>query len=54
MVLLKQRNWYNRIVIRDNRLLNYLCVNTTLQKFDEFLGSYRITEGDGMYLAEEK
>ena len=40
--------------IRNNHPLDYLRVNTTLQQFDEFLDFYGITEGDGMYLAEEE
>ena len=32
---------------------NYLRVNVTVQQFDEFLETYHIKEGDGMYLAEE-
>lgn len=32
----------------------YLRVNATLQQFDEFLKTYGITEGDGMYLAPEE
>lgn len=31
----------------------YLRVNVTLQQFDEFLETYGIQEGDGMYLAPE-
>ena len=31
--------------------LNFLRANVTLQQFDEFLATYDIHEGDGMYLA---
>ncbi len=33
--------------------MNYLRTNVTLQQFDEFLETYGIGEGDGMYLAPE-
>lgn len=33
--------------------INYLRTNATLQQFDEFLSTYDIGEGDGMYLAPE-
>ncbi len=32
---------------------NYLRVNATVQQFDEFLETYDVKEGDGMYLAPE-
>ena len=31
----------------------YLRINATSQQFDEFLETYGVTEGDGMYLAPE-
>lgn len=34
--------------------LNFLRANVTLQQFDEFLATYDIQEGDGMYLAAEQ
>jgi len=37
--------------INDVHPMSYLRVNCTLQQFDEFLNTYGITEGDGMYLA---
>ena len=36
----------------DAHPLSHLRVNVTLQQFDEFLNTYGIQEGDGMYLAE--
>lgn len=33
--------------------LNYLRANVTMQQFDEFIETYGIKEGDGMYLAPE-
>ncbi|MBO6040545.1 MAG: hypothetical protein J6P58_04990 [Oscillospiraceae bacterium] len=33
--------------------LNYLRINVTSQQFDEFLETYGVKEGDGMYLAPE-
>ena len=33
--------------------LMYLRINATSQQFDEFLETYGVTEGDGMYLAPE-
>ena len=40
-------------VINDSHPMSYLRVNCTLQQYDEFLNTYGITEGDGMYLAPE-
>ena len=37
----------------DTHPLAYLRTNVTLQQFDEFLETYGIKPGDGMYLAEE-
>lgn len=37
----------------DSHPLNFLRVNVTLQQFDEFLNTYDIQPGDGMYLAPE-
>ena len=39
--------------INDTHPMGYLRINATLQQYDEFLGFYGITEGDGMYLAPE-
>ena len=39
------------IRINDVHPMPYLRVNCTVQQFDEFLNTYGITEGDGMYLA---
>ena len=33
--------------------LSYLRVNAVLQQFRQFMDTYGITEGDGMYLAPE-
>ena len=41
------------LVISDQHPLSYLRTNVTLQQFDEFLDTYDIKEGDGMYLAPE-
>ncbi len=40
-------------IIYDPHPLNYLRCNVALQQFDEFLDTYDIKEGDGMYLAPE-
>lgn len=40
-------------LIKGEHPLNYLRTNVTLQQFDEFLDTYDIKEGDGMYLAKE-
>ena len=37
----------------DSHPLSYQRINVTLQQFDEFLDTYGIKEGDGMYLAPE-
>ena len=39
--------------INDTHPMGYLRINATLQQYDEFLGFYGITEGDGMYLPPE-
>ncbi len=46
---------YNEYIltISDPHPLAYLRTNVTLQQFDEFLDTYDIKEGDGMYLAPE-
>ena len=40
-------------VLTDTHPLHYLRGNVTVQQFDEFLETYGIKEGDGMYLAPE-
>ena len=40
-------------VMTDSHPLHYLRGNVTVQQFDEFLDTYGIKEGDGMYLASE-
>ena len=42
-----------RLATADTHPLSYQRVNVTLQQFDEFLETYDIKEGDGMYLAPE-
>ena len=42
-----------RLATADPHPLSYQRVNVTLQQFDEFLETYDIKEGDGMYLAPE-
>ena len=37
----------------DEHPLNYLRINVGLQQFDEFIETYDINPGDGMYLAPE-
>ena len=41
------------ITLRDSHPLHYLRGNATMQQFDEFLETYDIQPGDGMYLAPE-
>ena len=40
-------------VLTDTHPLHYLRGNVTVQQFDEFLETYGIKEGDGMYVAPE-
>ena len=40
-------------VLQDPHPLNHLRVNAVVQQFDEFLETYGVKEGDGMYLAPE-
>ena len=40
-------------VTQDPHPLNHLRVNAVVQQFDEFLETYDVKEGDGMYLAPE-
>ena len=42
-----------RSEIYDSHPLSHLRINVTLQQFDEFLDTYHIREGDGMYTAPE-
>ena len=42
-----------RRAYQDVHPLAYLRGNVTVQQFDEFLETYDIKEGDGMYLAPE-
>ena len=44
---------WERSDIHDAHPLNYLRINAALQQFDEFLNTYHVQEGDGMYLAPE-
>ena len=39
--------------MKDEHPLGSTRCNTSLQQFDEFLDSYGIKEGDGMYLSPE-
>ena len=41
---------WERSDIYDAHPLNHLRINVTVQQFDEFLKTYEICEGDGMYL----
>ena len=38
---------------KDNHPMAFLRVNSVLQQFEEFMDTYDIHEGDGMYLAPE-
>ena len=38
----------------DEHPLNFLRVNVTLMQFDDFINTYGIKEGDGMYMAPDK
>ena len=42
------------VLLTDEHPLDFFRVNVTLQQFDEFLETYDIEPGDGMYLAPEK
>ncbi len=42
-----------RLTLTDSHPLHYLRCNVTLQQFDEFLKTYDVKSGDGMYLAPE-
>ena len=41
---------WERSDIYDEHPLNHLRINVTVQQFDEFLETYQVHEGDGMYL----
>ena len=41
------------LVAQDTHPMRYLRINNTLAQFDEFVDFYGITEGDGMYIAQE-
>ena len=41
---------WERSDIYDAHPLNHLRINVTVQQFDEFLDTYDVREGDGMYL----
>ena len=41
-------------VTQDPHPLDYLRVNVTLQQFEEFYDTYKVQEGDGMYLAPDE
>ncbi|MBR7017092.1 MAG: M13 family metallopeptidase [Lachnospiraceae bacterium] len=43
-----------RMLKSDPHPFNYLRVNAVVQQFDEFLETYGVKEGDGMYLAPEE
>ena len=47
----KQTYYMETVNASDVHPLNFLRVNVTLQQFDEFLNTYDIQPGDGMYLA---
>ena len=42
------------LYIADTHPLNFIRTNSVLQQFDEFLETYGIKEGDGMYLAPDE
>ncbi len=46
-----ENEWYK--AEQDSHPLSYLRVNAVVQQFDEFIETYQIQEGDGMYLAPE-
>lgn len=41
------------LVVMDEHPMHYLRVNAVVQQFDEFIKTYDIKEGDGMYMAPE-
>ena len=41
------------MVLTDTHPIAYLRANVTLQQYDEFIETYDIKEGDGMYIAPE-
>ncbi|MBO6134888.1 MAG: M13 family metallopeptidase, partial [Lachnospiraceae bacterium] len=41
------------LVLTDTHPIEYLRANVTLQQYDEFIETYDIKEGDGMYIAPE-
>lgn len=41
------------MVLTDTHPIEYLRANVTLQQYDEFIETYDIKEGDGMYIAPE-
>lgn len=54
--LWRQKNtyFYENMIKSDSHPLNFLRVNVTLQQFDDFLKTFDIQPGDGMYLEKEK
>ncbi len=42
-----------QMLTADIHPFNYLRTNVTVQQFDEFMETYGVKEGDGMYAAEE-
>ncbi|MBQ6553684.1 MAG: hypothetical protein IJL89_00500 [Firmicutes bacterium] len=51
MVTYPQTEYY--YCLYDEHPLGYLRINVTIQQFDEFIDTYGLKEGDGMYLAPE-
>ena len=45
---------YAQMVIQDSHPFNYLRTNITLAQFDEFVETYNIGPGDGMYIPESQ
>ncbi len=51
VIMTKEEMMYR--FVDDPHPLNYLRINCTVQQFDEFMKTYDIKPGDGMYLAPE-
>ena len=53
-VRMNTREFEYTCLMQDSHPLHYLRTNATVQQFDEFINTYGIKEGDGMYLDPEK
>ncbi|MEG1472090.1 MAG: M13-type metalloendopeptidase, partial [Clostridia bacterium] len=43
-----------QMLLMDSHAPGYLRTNVTVQQFQEFYDTFKVVEGDGMYLAPER